>query len=49
MGDKNHLHVCQHCGNVMATSSATGPQKCFNCGGEGFSQYISIPDQTAGE
>jgi predicted nucleic acid-binding Zn-ribbon protein len=43
MGDRNHLHVCRHCGNVVATGSPTGPQKCFNCGGTDFSQFISIP------
>lgn len=44
MGDRNNLHVCRHCGNVVATSSTTGPQKCFNCEGEVFSRYIGIPE-----
>ena len=44
MGDRNHLHVCRHCGNVMATSTTTGPRKCFNCDEAEFSQYLSIPD-----
>ncbi len=45
MEDRNHLHVCRHCGNVMATSSAeTGPRKCFNCEEEEFSLYLSLPE-----
>jgi predicted nucleic acid-binding Zn-ribbon protein len=45
MADRNHLHVCRHCGNVVATSSTTGPKSCFNCEGEDFSRYISLPEQ----
>lgn len=47
MDDGNHLHVCRHCGNVMATSSRSGPRECFNCEGEVFSQYLSIPERSA--
>lgn len=47
MGDRNHLHVCRHCGNVMATSSRSSPRECFNCEGEVFSQYLSIPELSA--
>ena len=46
MGDRNHLHVCRHCGNVMATSSTTGPRECFNCDESEFSQYLSLPDSS---
>ncbi len=49
MGDKNNLHVCRHCGNVVATSSTTGPQKCFNCEGVSFSQYINIIENSVDE
>lgn len=31
MGYRNHLHVCQHCGVVHATSSSTGPEACVVC------------------
>lgn len=31
MGFRNHLHVCQHCGVVHATSSSTGPEVCVVC------------------
>lgn len=44
MGDKNHLHVCRHCGNVVATSTTTAPEECFNCGEGDFSRYLTIPE-----
>ncbi|WP_058825784.1 hypothetical protein [Haloferax sp. Q22] len=31
MGDRNHLHVCQHCGVVHATASPTAPEACIVC------------------
>ncbi|MCO8266485.1 hypothetical protein NKF06_07790 [Haloferax sp. AB510] len=31
MGDKNYLHVCQHCGVVHATASPTAPEACIVC------------------
>ncbi|RDZ65630.1 hypothetical protein C5B90_04535 [Haloferax sp. Atlit-12N] len=31
MGDKNYLHVCQHCGVVHATASPTAPKACIVC------------------
>ncbi|AKU06752.1 MULTISPECIES: hypothetical protein [Haloferax] len=31
MGDRNHLHVCQHCGVVHATASPTAPEACVVC------------------
>ena len=39
MGDRNHLHVCQHCGVVHATSSSTGPEACVVCEAFTFSEY----------
>ncbi|MFC7044751.1 ubiquitin-like small modifier protein 1 [Halobacteriaceae archaeon GCM10025711] len=39
MGFRNHLHVCQHCGVVHATSSSTGPRVCAVCKGFDFSEY----------
>lgn len=39
MGYRNHLHVCQHCGIVHATSSSTGPKKCVVCDAFTFSEY----------
>jgi hypothetical protein len=42
MGDRNFLHVCPHCGNVMAASSLTGPRECFNCEGETVSGYTRV-------
>lgn len=39
MGDRNHLHVCQHCGVVHATSSSTGPEECVVCEAFTFSEY----------
>lgn len=38
MGNRNHLHVCQHCGVVHATSSSTGPRKCVACDAFTFSE-----------
>lgn len=39
MAYRNHLHVCQHCGIVHATSSSTGPRKCRVCDAFTFSEY----------
>jgi hypothetical protein len=39
MGYRNHLHVCQHCGVVHATSSSTGPEECVVCEAITFSEY----------
>lgn len=39
MGNRNHLHVCQHCGIVHATASATSPERCFVCRAVTFSEY----------
>jgi hypothetical protein len=39
MGDRNNLHVCQHCGVVHATSSATGPKRCVVCDAFTFSEH----------
>ncbi|WP_439027685.1 ubiquitin-like small modifier protein 1 [Haloarchaeobius sp. DT45] len=39
MGFRNHLHVCQHCGVVHATSSSTGPRRCAVCDDRDFSEY----------
>lgn len=39
MGYRNHLHVCQHCGVVHATSSSTGPEACVVCEAFTFSEY----------
>ncbi|WP_435319653.1 ubiquitin-like small modifier protein 1 [Haloarchaeobius sp. TZWSO28] len=39
MGFRNHLHVCQHCGVVHATSSSTGPRRCAVCDDYDFSAY----------
>jgi len=39
MGNRNHLHVCQRCGIVQATSSSTAPRRCFVCDGLTFSEY----------
>ncbi|WP_144903218.1 hypothetical protein [Halobellus captivus] len=39
MGDRNHLHVCRHCGLVHATSSSTAPESCTVCKALTFSQY----------
>lgn len=44
MGDRNHLHVCRDCGNVVATSSATGPATCFNCSADNFSLFLILPE-----
>ncbi len=41
MGYRNHLHVCQHCGIVHATASATSPTECVVCEGLTFSEYES--------
>lgn len=49
MGDKNHLHVCRHCGNVVGTSTLKGPRECFNCEGQEFSHYMSIPQSSPDE
>lgn len=47
MGDRNHLHICRHCGIVQATASETGPEMCIVCGGITFSQHHS--NTTLGE
>jgi hypothetical protein len=39
MGNRNHLHVCQHCGVVHATASPTGPKTCVVCDAFTFSEY----------
>ena len=39
MGDRNHLHVCRHCGIVHATASSTGPERCVVCDAFSFSEY----------
>ncbi len=39
MGNRNHLHVCQHCGVVHATASSTGPETCVTCDAITFSEY----------
>lgn len=39
MGNRNHLHVCQHCGVVHATASATAPERCVACEAFTFSGY----------
>lgn len=39
MGNRNHLHVCQHCGIVHATASSTGPERCVVCDAFTFSEY----------
>jgi hypothetical protein len=39
MGNRNHLHVCQHCGLVHATSSSTPPTTCVVCDAFTFSLY----------
>jgi hypothetical protein len=39
MGNRNHLHVCQHCGVVHATSSSTAPKRCIACDAFVFSEY----------
>ncbi|AUV80402.1 hypothetical protein C2R22_00980 [Salinigranum rubrum] len=39
MGNRNHLHVCQHCGVVHATASSTGPRTCVVCDAFTFSEY----------
>jgi predicted nucleic acid-binding Zn-ribbon protein len=39
MGNRNHLHVCQHCGVVHATASSTGPRACVVCDAFTFSEY----------
>lgn len=39
MGDRNHLHVCRHCGIVHATASSTAPERCVVCGAFTFSEY----------
>jgi predicted nucleic acid-binding Zn-ribbon protein len=39
MGNRNHLHVCQHCGVVHATSSTTGLERCVVCEAFTFSVY----------
>lgn len=39
MGYRTHLHVCQHCGIVQATASATAPRKCVVCEAFTFSEY----------
>lgn len=39
MGNRNVLHVCQHCGIVHATSSSTAPEACFVCEAFTFSLY----------
>ncbi|MFB6079648.1 MAG: hypothetical protein ABEJ81_01410 [Haloferacaceae archaeon] len=44
MGDRNHLHVCRHCGNVMATASETPPKECFNCTERNFSSFLVVPE-----
>jgi molybdopterin converting factor small subunit len=44
MADRNHLHVCRHCGNVMATSSNTGPRACPICESEQFSLFLVLPE-----
>lgn len=43
MGDGSHLHVCRHCGNVMATSSDAPPRECFDCEESNFSPYLVVP------
>ncbi|MFC7045993.1 hypothetical protein ACFQH6_11715 [Halobacteriaceae archaeon GCM10025711] len=44
MGNRNHLHVCQHCGLVQATASAIPPRACVVCDGLSFSRYEPIGD-----
>lgn len=39
MANRNHLHVCRHCGIVHATSSSKGPRKCMVCDEANFSEY----------
>jgi predicted nucleic acid-binding Zn-ribbon protein len=39
MGNRNVLHVCQHCGTVQATASSTAPEACVVCEAFTFSQY----------
>lgn len=39
MSNRNHLHVCQHCGIVHATASTTSPERCFVCRALTFSEY----------
>jgi hypothetical protein len=45
MGDRNFLHVCRHCGNVMASSSPTGPRACVYCESANFSRYLGSPER----
>lgn len=44
MGDRNHLHVCRNCGNVMATSSKAHPRTCTDCGEDNFSLFLILPE-----
>lgn len=46
MGDKNHLHVCRHCGVVHATATTTPPRECIVCAAITFSQYQPEATQT---
>ncbi|ELZ85002.1 hypothetical protein C453_10490 [Haloferax elongans ATCC BAA-1513] len=39
MGDRNHLHVCRHCGVVHGTASSTPPEECLVCESGSFSEY----------
>jgi predicted nucleic acid-binding Zn-ribbon protein len=48
MGDRNHLHVCRHCGLVHATASSTGPEECIVCGAFTFSEYVPEPTDREG-